>query len=110
MLPGQPGTKKLLKKFGKDLICVRYRYDAQKALRYTTIELIVDTKQVKEKKCQSPTPDPDSIVKIKVNYQEEELRKRIKAHGGKWNPVEKVWEVLYKHVAFLEIGDRIVMP
>jgi len=42
--PGQPGTKKLVEKFGDDLICVRYRYDSAKKTRYKTVELIVDEK------------------------------------------------------------------
>ena len=40
--PGQRGTKKLLKKYGNRLVCVRYRYDEEKKLRYKTVELIVD--------------------------------------------------------------------
>ncbi len=40
--PGQRGTKKLLKKYGNRLVCVRYRYDEEKKLRYKTAELVVD--------------------------------------------------------------------
>ncbi len=43
--PGQRGTKKLLKKYGNRLICVRYRYDEEKKLRYKTVELIVDVSE-----------------------------------------------------------------
>ncbi len=39
--PGQNGTKKLLARFGERLVCVRYRYDAARSLRFTTVELIV---------------------------------------------------------------------
>ncbi|GAB4373538.1 MAG: hypothetical protein Kow0042_17510 [Calditrichia bacterium] len=40
--PGQPGTKKLSQKFGADLVCVRYRYDATQKKRYTTVEVVID--------------------------------------------------------------------
>jgi hypothetical protein len=40
--PGQRGTKKLVRRFGERLICVRYRYDASQRKRFTTVELIVD--------------------------------------------------------------------
>ena len=41
--PGQTGTKKLLERYGGRLVCVRYRYDAQKNCRHQTVELIVET-------------------------------------------------------------------
>ena len=39
--PGQNGTRKLLARFGERLLCVRYRYDEARSLRFTTVELIV---------------------------------------------------------------------
>jgi hypothetical protein len=40
--PGDSGTKKLTKRYGEKLICVRYRKDQATQRRFTTIELIVD--------------------------------------------------------------------
>ena len=40
--PGKKGTKKLVARFGDRLICVRYRYDARRRKRFTTVELIVE--------------------------------------------------------------------
>lgn len=40
--PGVNGTKRLAKKHGPDLLCVRYREDPDQHKRYKTIELIVD--------------------------------------------------------------------
>jgi hypothetical protein len=42
LAPGQKGTKKLLREYGAQLVCVRYRYDAERRLRFTTVELIVE--------------------------------------------------------------------
>ena len=39
--PGHDGTKKLLQRFGKRLVAVRYLYDADASRRYKTVELIV---------------------------------------------------------------------
>lgn len=39
--PGQNSTRKLVARFGKRLVRVRYRYDAEQRKRYTTVELIV---------------------------------------------------------------------
>ena len=49
--PGQPGTKKLVKKYGDKMLCVRYRYDEDKMMMYKTIEIIID-----EKPWQGKTP------------------------------------------------------
>ena len=32
-MPGQPGTKKLLKQYGKNLVCVRYKYDQENMIK-----------------------------------------------------------------------------
>ncbi len=40
--PGQRGTKSLVEKYGKDLLCIRFRYDAKSRQRLKTIELIVE--------------------------------------------------------------------
>lgn len=40
--PGKRGTKKLVRKYGNRLVCVRYRYDENTGMRYKTIELIID--------------------------------------------------------------------
>ena len=39
--PGQKGTKQLLAQYGDRLLCVRYRYDAQRKKRLKTVELVV---------------------------------------------------------------------
>jgi hypothetical protein len=43
LAPGQNGTKKLLARYGDRLVCVRYRYDSERAVRHKTVELIVET-------------------------------------------------------------------
>ena len=35
--PGQDGTKKLVRQFGQQLVCVRYRQDRTAGRRYTTV-------------------------------------------------------------------------
>ncbi|GBD97048.1 hypothetical protein BMS3Abin06_01944 [bacterium BMS3Abin06] len=42
LLPGQSGTKKLLRQYGDQLICVRYCYDDYHKKRYKTVELIIE--------------------------------------------------------------------
>jgi hypothetical protein len=42
LTPGQKGTKKLLRQYGSQLVCVRYRYGAERHLRFKTVELIIE--------------------------------------------------------------------
>jgi hypothetical protein len=42
LVPGQKGTKKLLRQYSSQLVCVRYRYDAESRLRFPTVELIIE--------------------------------------------------------------------
>ncbi|MFC1772718.1 hypothetical protein ACFL3A_05120 [Pseudomonadota bacterium] len=44
LLPGVNGTRSLLKEYGDQLVCVRYRYDKLKQKRYKTAEIIVEEK------------------------------------------------------------------
>ena len=45
ILPGQNGTKQLLRQYGEQLVCVRYRYDKARLKRFKRVELIVERKE-----------------------------------------------------------------
>lgn len=104
--PGKDGTKKLLQRFGKRLVAVRYLYDAAAGRRYKTVELIV------ESQTWSPRPrrlrrTPDDIVAVRIHFHEAELRARAKALGGVWRPAQKIWELTWDAVRKLGIADRL---
>jgi len=103
--PGQPGTKKLLERYGDNLICVRYRYDAKSKRMFKTIEIIVDNKpwEADTKKIRK-----DRIVNIRIAIDETESRREVKAAGGKWDPKLRVWQLPYEKVTELGLSDRIV--
>ena len=85
---GKPGSKKYLDKYGDRLIAVRYRYSEENRLRLTTVELVEE-----ETKLDKPKRIPaNKNVKLKINYDEYELRGKIKEAGAKWNREEKYWE------------------
>jgi hypothetical protein len=103
--PGQNGTKQLLAQYGDRLICVRYRYDAQRKKRFKTVELLVA-----ERDWQPPRPriKDDQIVALRVAFAEVAVRERVKQAGGKWNPDRKVWEIRYDQAVALGLDTRIV--
>ena len=87
MAPGQKGTKKLLQQYGSQLVCVRYRYDAQRRLRFTTVEIIV---------AQGPWSPPPArvgdatLVGVRVGAKEVALQRQVKQAGERWNPGARV--------------------
>ncbi len=105
LIHGKPGTKKWIRKYGDELICVRYRYVSELNERMITVELKVDSGRWKKNR--KGIPD-NKIMNIKINYKEIDLRNKIKSMGGMWNKEKKVWELSYKFVKSLSLTDRIL--
>ena len=105
LLPGQPGTKKLLDKYGEKLVCVRYRYDDVRHKRVKTVELIEE--EVTWHKNTTKIPR-NKIVEIRINWGEVHLYKAVKSLGGRWNDTKKLWELPYGDVLDLGLKGRIV--
>ncbi len=105
LLPHQHGTKKLTTQYGSRLVCVRYRNDITHERKITTVEIVVDERPWKP--VRRPIP-PDTILPVKIDYDEEDLRKAVKAAGGKWDVRNKVWKVTYREIVALKLTDRIV--
>lgn len=102
--PGQDGTKSLLDKYGEQLLCVRYRYDEERQLRHTTVELIVATVPWR------PAPKTvtlEAIVGVQVGLPETELQRKVKQAGGKWNRALRLWELRYDQAIALGLKTRI---
>lgn len=107
--PGDRGTRKLVERFGKRLVCVRYRYDAVTSRRYTTVELIVAEAawQPKARKPRANRP-PEEMVYVRVGFGEEGLRAKMKALGAIWRPQHRLWELPWGVVKGLGIEERVV--
>ena len=107
--PGDRGTRKHVERFGKRLVCVRYRYDPVARRRYTTVELIVAEAawQPKDRKPRANRP-ADEMVYVRVGFAEEGLRAKMKALGAIWRPQDKLWELPWGVVRGLGIEDRVV--
>lgn len=98
---GEHGTKKLVKEYGEQLMFVRYRYDAIKKKRYKTVELII------EEVDWQPALRPEELVAIRVQYDEFELREKVKAAGARWNPRRQFWEMSYWQAVELGLERRM---
>jgi hypothetical protein len=69
--PGQPGTKRLVEKYGDSLLCVRFKYDAESRQRLKTVELIV------ERTDWTPPPSRytvDTLVPLRIEVADMPMR------------------------------------
>ena len=105
--PGEPGTKKLLARFGERLVRVRYLYDAVNGRRLKTVELVVESVPWRAQP-RAPRRRDDNIVAVRIRYDETELRERAKRLGAIWRPAQKVWEITWGDARRLGIADRVV--
>ena len=105
LLPGQPGTKKLVEKYGKNLVCVRYRNDPDQKRKYKTVELIEEEWHWEPNIQRIPG---NKLVYVRIKYEETNLRKIVKGAGGRWNKDKKLWELPYTEVKQLGFTSRMV--
>lgn len=106
LAPDQPGTKRYQRQFGDALVCVRYRIHAETARRYTTVEIVVDEKQLPRFPAPNGTAD-ETLVALAIAYGETELRHRVQQAGGKWDQDRKVWLLPYGLARKLGLHGRI---
>ena len=116
--PGEPGTQKLVAKYGERLVAVRFRNCPIKGKRYKTIELIIaeedwapppdrDT-EIERLSAQQQKPIYTERVPVKIHYTEKELRQTVKSIGGIWDPAQRVWLAPAEYIHRVGLADRIV--
>lgn len=108
--PGAHGSHRFLDEWGDKLVAVRYRKAGGQNRIYTTIEVIVDERQT----AASPNvrilqmTGRNSAVALRVHFDEQALRQKIKHAGGKWSRQLKLWLLAYNDAVKMGIRDRIV--
>ena len=105
--PGEPGTKKLLARFGERLVRVRYLYDAANNRRLKTVELVVESVPW-QPRTRGPRRRDEEIVAVRIRYDETELRERAKRLGAIWRPAQKLWEITWGDAHRLGVAERVV--
>ena len=99
--PSQPGTIKLLRRYGNALVCVRYRHDATGKLRYTTVELIIEEAAVQ------PRITDRTIVGVTITWGEATLAAAAKRLGARWDKPSRLWRMTMRAAKALDLTDRI---
>lgn len=107
LVPGQNGTKKLVTQYGDRLVCVRYRYDAQRKVRHKTVELIVETAPWSPR-MRNARRETTDMVYVRIGFGEPVLREQVKAAGAIWRARHKLWEMDWRTVRELGLQGRVV--
>jgi len=100
--PDQAGAKKLARRFGTDLVCVRYRQDRAAGQRYTTVEIVVDSGPIATDKRQP------AVVLVRIEFKETALRQAVLQHGATWDAHSRAWRIGKDAVHQLDLYDRIL--
>lgn len=90
--PGAAGSRRFERQYGESLVAVRYRKSQDLDKIYTTIEIIVDTRDAK-KGVNFQTSNSlrnNSWVAVRIAYHEQDLRQQAKALGARWSAANKV--------------------
>jgi hypothetical protein len=104
LAPVQKGPKKVLRQYGAQLVCVRYRDDTERRLRFTTAERMIE--QAPWSPASTRTAGA-TLVGVRVGANEVALQRQVKHAGGRWNPAARVWEMPYNRAIALGREDRI---
>ena len=100
LAPTSRGSIKLAEQFGKTLLCVRHRVDAEAKFRFTTVELLVGRAPIKVKS--------QKYVEVQIDWNEVSLRQIVKEAGARWDGEAKVWRMPRRLVGILRLTDRII--
>lgn len=83
--PSQPGTLKLLRRYGDALLCVRYRHDASGLTRYTTVELVIDRTLVTGRRIDR------QLFWVNIPYTDRHLQSEARKYDARWDPATGRW-------------------
>jgi hypothetical protein len=81
--PPQKGSQQWARHYGTALVCVRYREDSRRATRYTTVELVVDVRQL--------PLQAHTLILVPIAPNDETTRRKAIELGAKWKRRENAW-------------------
>ncbi len=73
------GAKRLMERYGKNLVCIRYRHDDDNKRTLKTIELIIENKPRQPNTKKIPM---NKIMNLRIKANEIELQRLVKKSRG----------------------------
>jgi hypothetical protein len=101
LAPGRHGTLRAMKAHGATLVCVRYRHDTLRMLRFTTVELVIDTAPIHRRRFELAT------FGILVAPHETRLNTAMKESGARWDGRQRLWWARGATICRFGLLDRI---
>jgi hypothetical protein len=100
--PGEPGTVRLFRLYGEQLVCVRYRTSGSGEERLTTVELVLDRTVIRKR--------GNQIVAFKIRDHETRLQRKALALGAWFDEATGLWNLARHDVLRLGLRHRIAVP
>ncbi|HEX7613665.1 MAG TPA: hypothetical protein VF554_00165 [Thermoanaerobaculia bacterium] len=107
MGPGQKGTRRFLRDWGDRLVCVRYRFDPARKIRYTTVELVAS---VARPWAPPFRPRPDALVYLRVDRDDWKALRKVREARAWWDGERGLWRLRYDVAERMRLRNRIVKP
>ena len=102
LAPDQAGAKKLARRFGSALVCVRYRHDADRGLRYTTVELLVEQAQLPAHRAKN------TVVFVHIRHIDRAVKVQALAAGATWNVQRQAWRMTLDAAKMLGLEQSLL--
>lgn len=102
MQPGERGAVQLLRVYGDQLVCVRYRTSGNGDERLTTVELVIDRTVIRKR--------GDQTVSFKIKDHEVRLRREAVRRGAWFDARTGLWNLARHDVISLGLRHRIAVP
>lgn len=99
--PGSHGAVRWAKRHGDALVCVRYRHDALRIYRFTTVEIVVAAAPIHPRRFDRAT------FGVRLGPGDAVLHNRLKAEGARWEPATGLWWTRGVVIRRLDLVHRI---
>ncbi len=105
--PGQKGTGKFSRDWGERLVCVRYRFDSEGKVRYTTVEIVASLPRPWTPRRR---PRPDALVYLRIDRDDWKAIRKLRDARAWWDKERGLWRLRYDAAERLRLRNRIVRP
>jgi hypothetical protein len=102
LAPDQDGAKKLARRFGGALVCVRYRQDPALGLRYTTVELLVEQAQLPTARARN------TVAFVHIRHIDRAGKTQALAEGATWDAKKQAWRMSLESAQRLGLADAVL--
>lgn len=96
----------MTEQYGDALVCVRYRYDAEKRKKQKTVEIIVSESDWKPP---SARYQAGALVPLRIGFNEKPIQEQVRALGGRWDQEHRLWYIPYGCIAGTLLEKFIVL-